>query len=314
MQAIPPPPSSSHPIEINNYQSQIVPSSSSSTAVQPEIIVQPPTNSTNNYVNNTSSSIPIKPTPNQSSSAPYVNEEVEYDEYRSSTTVDDESTLLRCCGLRPEGENLSLHPSIAICSCGKRNGNTLMLYRLSEEARTWPKVWIVGPDWPCLCITFSLILAPSIAFFIFVASTMHTAVLLVSLLTLIILLAALSMTAGSDPGYLKKQTPRLLEQMKQNLVAQAVQQYGPEQGNQVLNNYSTCIYCQQLRAPGTSHCYDCDACVEELDHHCPWTGKCIGKYYRSNMCSILTVLQSSPITINNNNYYSIIFFFLMKYR
>ena len=27
-----------------------------------------------------------------------------------------------------------------------------------------------------------------------------------------------------------------------------------------------------------SHCSDCDICVMEQDHHCPWTGKCIAKY------------------------------------
>jgi hypothetical protein len=27
----------------------------------------------------------------------------------------------------------------------------------------------------------------------------------------------------------------------------------------------------------TSHCPECDICCEGLDHHCPWTGKCIGK-------------------------------------
>ena len=27
----------------------------------------------------------------------------------------------------------------------------------------------------------------------------------------------------------------------------------------------------------TNHCFDCNICVEEYDHHCPWTGKCIGK-------------------------------------
>jgi palmitoyltransferase ZDHHC9/14/18 len=38
-----------------------------------------------------------------------------------------------------------------------------------------------------------------------------------------------------------------------------------------------CTLCNVVRPPGVTHCYDCDVCVEELDHHCPWTGKCIGK-------------------------------------
>ena len=27
-----------------------------------------------------------------------------------------------------------------------------------------------------------------------------------------------------------------------------------------------------------SHCPICEVCVMNQDHHCPWTGKCIGKY------------------------------------
>lgn len=35
--------------------------------------------------------------------------------------------------------------------------------------------------------------------------------------------------------------------------------------------------CEIYQAPGTSHCDDCNCCIEELDHHCPWMGKCIGR-------------------------------------
>ena len=31
------------------------------------------------------------------------------------------------------------------------------------------------------------------------------------------------------------------------------------------------------REKKTLHCSDCNICIEGMDHHCPWTGKCIGK-------------------------------------
>jgi len=38
-----------------------------------------------------------------------------------------------------------------------------------------------------------------------------------------------------------------------------------------------CSKCKIIRNQDMSHCPDCDICVSHLDHHCPWTGKCIAK-------------------------------------
>lgn len=66
-----------------------------------------------------------------------------------------------------------------------------------------------------------------------------------------------SLTAFSDPGIVPKS----------HLLLAA-----PPDGFSV-----ACTRCNVYRAAGTVHCHVCDVCIEHLDHHCPWTGKCIGR-------------------------------------
>lgn len=45
-------------------------------------------------------------------------------------------------------------------------------------------------------------------------------------------------------------------------------------------NYLYCEICHIINHPENNiqHCDDCNMCIMKYDHHCYWTGKCIGKY------------------------------------
>lgn len=66
-------------------------------------------------------------------------------------------------------------------------------------------------------------------------------------------------------------------------------------GHMVNLNY--CYTCFHFRPPRTSHCAECDNCVEKFDHHCLWMGTCVGKrnykyfYIVLSLTTILCLIQ-----------------------
>lgn len=164
--------------------------------------------------------------------------------------------------------NATTSGAVKACCCGAPNGNTRRLCSLlGPKSRLFPGTCVIGPDYPCLFVTYALLLGPTLAFIILCAPSLHVAVIVIEAFLIFIVIAFLSVTAGSDPGILQKQTPVELEVQRERL---------EEEGR--AQNMTVCVLCNVYREPGTSHCYDCNACIIELDHHCPWTGKCIGKY------------------------------------
>jgi hypothetical protein len=115
----------------------------------------------------------------------------------------------------------------------------------------------------------------------------------ISILSILLTLATLFLllkTGTTDPGYILRQEypftsgPSGCPTIYSALVSDPTKAAAIETqyfesivcGSRAKLKY--CRTCWIARPPRTSHCPDCDLCVEQFDHHCPWIGICIGKY------------------------------------
>lgn len=76
-------------------------------------------------------------------------------------------------------------------------------------------------------------------------------------------------TAFTDPGiYIR----RLLFPEESSELSML----SPNRDPNFAKNYHYCTVCGIFRHPRARHCKYCNNCVDVFDHHCPWTGTCIG--------------------------------------
>lgn len=119
---------------------------------------------------------------------------------------------------------------------------------------------LIGPSRKTLTWTFVLVIGIGSFITSYPALGIHPALAGLSGLLVCATLAALSATAFTDPGIVSKQTLETFQKEEQRLV---------EEGKDVAK-LSRCTKCNVFREPYTYHCYSCNVCVLELDHHCPW--------------------------------------------
>ena len=118
---------------------------------------------------------------------------------------------------------------------------------------------IIGPHWYLyisVTIFFTLCFLLEM---IYIGKYISTILKVVGFIIYFTFLFSYSYTALINPGYKKYDMNSITGEQR--------------------NKFSYCQICKMYinNEKKTRHCYYCNICIERHDHHCPWTGKCIGE-------------------------------------
>ncbi|KAG2382341.1 hypothetical protein C9374_005543 [Naegleria lovaniensis] len=166
---------------------------------------------------------------------------------------------------------------------------------------------IIGPDRKLFILTLILMFIPAIIYapvimphyLLFVHPAAGVILLIVPLIGFLLMLIGLFYTSFTDPGiiprrkYIDQQFAQTGEEKTDDRKPEPPQFQKVHLENGQIVELKYCPSCEIYRPPRTSHCRRCNNCVERFDHHCPWTGTCIG---RRNYRSFILFIFSTTIT------------------
>ena len=103
----------------------------------------------------------------------------------------------------------------------------------------------------------------------FLKNTISILIPLIIVIIYVITVFLLITAAFCDPGIIfrLKTEKSVIEDRKESKIFQLG----------YIKKYKFCTTCLVMRPNRSTHCGDCNNCVEKFDHHCPWIGSCVGK-------------------------------------
>ena len=114
--------------------------------------------------------------------------------------------------------------------------------------------------------------------------------IIITLILYIFIFIFLLIGGCSDPGILERNNDYAFYDNRKSVIKLNIQGH--------MTNLNYCYTCFHFRPPRTSHCAECDNCVQNFDHHCLWMGTCVGKrnykffYYILFLTSLCALIQS----------------------
>ena len=205
--------------------------------------------------------------------------------------------------------NISSLPTKSIATC-KNNNNSQDKYSLLTKNKL--KLVDSYIDWdgdnyfpmgcrillgPCSfrpsLLTGTCITIPVFLYILFNAKFFSIAITIIITILYIIMMILFVSASFNDPGIIRrfKSDDNISIARKDNYIFQLG----------FIRKYKFCSTCSIMRPSRSTHCRDCNNCVEKFDHHCPWIGNCAGKRnYRYffffliilNVLSILLIVLS----------------------
>ena len=196
-----------------------------------------------------------------------VNEEFGEKEFNSISTTDggDNKTL---------NNNKELYEKYRLIKNYKNwNGDNYFIFKAHM---------IEGPcNFRPTLMTGCIITIPTILFFIFNTTFMEKklTILVLFIILILYLFALIFMLIASftEPGIIRRFNFNKKNMNNINNIQNFKRKEAKIFQLGYIINYKFCSSCGIIRPNRSTHCSDCNNCVERLDHHCLWIGNCTGK-------------------------------------
>ena len=172
------------------------------------------------------------------------------------------------------------------CQLYKFVGRTLFVFLDRHEN----PLLIIGPHWPmyvCFCGIISIIM---LVVYLFLWQTIGVVMRILGIICYWTYFISYTHCSLINPGYPENDEGR---------------NFGHPR-----SEYHFCTLCHFYIKKNryAHHCLDCDICIENQDHHCPWTGHCIGRkntitfyiFIGASFCIIIYL--ASAVCIGSSSY------------